>query len=150
VLWKLGGTTTPRSLKIIGDSAPDFGGQHDVRALSDGTITLHDNGTGLRPPRALRFRINARARTATVIERLVDHQTSPNSPCCGSARKLPRGDWVIDWGDQHLITELTPADQPVFSLSFPGEFSYRADPVLPGVLSRRALNAAMDHMHPRR
>jgi hypothetical protein len=34
VVWKLGGTTTPRSLQIVGDSGPDFGGQHDIRACA--------------------------------------------------------------------------------------------------------------------
>ncbi len=150
VVWKLGGTPTSRSLRIIGDDVPDFGGQHDVRALPDGTVTLFDNGTGRgRASRALRFRVDERTRTATVIEQLVDQQTPPYSPCCGSARKLPGGDWVVSWGGQRVVTELTPADKPVFSLTFTSEVSYRAQPVLPGVISRTALEAAMDEMHPR-
>jgi Arylsulfotransferase (ASST) len=56
IVWKLGGTHTSRSLRIIGDRfRRDFGGQHDARVLPDGTVTLFDNGTGRRrPPRALR------------------------------------------------------------------------------------------------
>ncbi len=151
VLWKLGGTPTPQSLGIIGDDVPDFGGQHDVRALSDGTVTLLDNGTGRgRAPRALRFRIDERAHTATLLEQLVDHQTPAYSPCCGSARKLPGGDWVVSWGGQRVVSELTPGDKPVFALTFTTEVSYRAQPVLPGVISRDALVAAMDSMYPRR
>lgn len=149
VEWKLGGTQTPQSLSIVGDDVPDFGGQHDVRDLPDGTVTLFDNGTYRgRPPRALRFAIDAQARTATLLERLVGTQT-PSSPCCGSARKLPGGDWVVSWGGTHLISELTPDDQPVFELNFPTETSYRAPPVLPGVLTWTTLDAAMDRMHPR-
>ncbi len=147
--WKLGGTHTPQSLRIIGDDVPDFGGQHDARVLPDGTVTVFDNGTGRgRPPRALRFRIDTRARTATLLERLVGNQT-PSSPCCGSARKLPGGDWVISWGGTELVTELTPSDQPVFELDFHLSTSYRAQPLLPGQVSLRRLNAAMDSMHPR-
>jgi hypothetical protein len=151
VVWKLGGTPTPQSLRIIGDDAPDFGGQHDVRALPDGTVTLFDNGTGRdRAPRALRFRIDERGRRATLLEQLVDHQTPPSSSCCGSARKLPGGDWVVSWGGQRVVTELTPGDKPIFALTFTSEVSYRAQPILPGVLSRDALEAAMDSMYPRR
>src|SRR5205085_362435 len=64
VVWKLGGTKTPQSLRVIGlaDAHP-FGGQHDARVLSDGTITVHDNGTFLhRRPRALRFAIDESSR----------------------------------------------------------------------------------------
>ena len=150
IMWKLGGTHTSKSLKIIGDDVPDFGGQHDVSVLPDGTVSLFDNGTGRnRPARVLRFRIDARARTATLVQELVDHQTG-YSPCCGSARWLPGGDWVVSWGGTHVVTELTPDDQPVLTLDFPHFTSYRAPPVLPGVLSRAALNAAMDRLHPRR
>ena len=149
IMWKLGGTRTVKSLKIIGDDVPDFGGQHDVRVLPDGTVSVFDNGTGRnRAARVLRFRIDTRARTATLVQELVDHQT-PDSPCCGSARWLPGGDWVVSWGGTHVVTELTPDDTPVLTLDFPHFTSYRAPPVLPGVISRRELNAAMDNLHPR-
>jgi hypothetical protein len=149
VIWKLGGTQTSRSLTIIGDDVQDFGGQHDVRVLPDGTITLHDNGTGLgRPPRVLRFRIDPKASTATLLERITDPDAT-DSPCCGSARKLPGGNWVISWGGTHLVTEVTATGEPVFVLHFPVHISYRAFPVLPGRLARKALRTGMDAMHPR-
>jgi hypothetical protein len=149
VVWKLGGTPTPASLTILGDSVPDFGGQHDVRALPDGTVTLFDNGTDRgRPPRALRFRINSRARTATLLEQITDPLVT-SAPCCGSARKLPGGDWVISWGANPLITEMTPAGTPVFTLNIQPFMSFRAPPVLPGILKRSRLNSAMNQMHPR-
>jgi hypothetical protein len=150
VVWKLGGMATPRSLQIVGDAGPDFGGQHDIRSLPDGTITLHDNGTELgRPPRALRFSIDASAATATLVEQIA-MPFPADSPCCGSARKLPGGNWVISWGGTHLITEQTPSGEPVFALSFPTHISYRAFPVLPGQLKRSALYAGMDAMHRRK
>jgi hypothetical protein len=128
---------------------PDFGGQHDVRALPDGTVTLFDNGTDRgRPPRALRFRIDSRARTATLLEQITDPRVT-SSGCCGSARKLPRGDWVISWGANPLITEVTPAGKLVFTLDLQLLMSFRAPPVLPDVLKRSWLNSAMNQMHPR-
>jgi hypothetical protein len=149
VLWKLGGTETPQSLKIVGDDVPDFGGQHDVRALPDGTISLYDNGTGRgRVPRALRFSVDAKARTATLLQRLSD-PGAVESPCCGSARKLPGGHWVISWGGIHLVTETTATGKRVFALHFAVHMSYRAFPVLPGRLSHRVLRRGMDAMRPR-
>jgi hypothetical protein len=146
ILWKLGGTQTPRSLQMVG-AATDLGGQHDVRVLPDGTITVHDNGTGLgRPPRALRFRIDAGAMTATLVEKLSD-VAEARSPCCGSARKLPGGNWVISWGGIHRIEELTAAGKLLFQLRLPLHISYRAFPVLPGRLTYRALRRGMDAMH---
>jgi hypothetical protein len=149
IRWKLGGTTTSRSLKILGDDVSDFGGQHDARVLPDGTVTVHDNGTGLgRGPRALRFRIDPPAMTATLLDRITDPAPTA-SPCCGSARRLPGGDWVVSWGGTDLIQELTATGKPAFALHFPLLISYRAFPVLPGILARSALRTGMDAMHRR-
>jgi hypothetical protein len=149
IAWKLGGTATPRSLRFLDDPVGKLGAQHDVRVLPDGTITLHDNGTAQgRPPRVVRYRIDPGAGTATLREQIFD-PFAQDSPCCGSARKLPGGHWVISWGGIHLVTEVTPAGRHVFALHFDGLMSYRAFPVLPGRLARSALRAGMDAMNPR-
>jgi hypothetical protein len=153
IAWKLGGTPTPERLQAIGsgDGAPNaFGGQHDARLLADGTLTLFDNATNLsRPPRALRYRIDARRRTATRLESLTDPLAGA-SPCCGNARKLAGGNWVVAWGGVPLISELTPTGRPVLRLRFGGGiFSYRVAPVEPGRLDPVTLRAGMDAMHPR-
>jgi hypothetical protein len=151
--WKLGGTRTARSLDVVGDPhSPDatFGGQHDARVLPDGTLTVFDNATYRdRPPRDLRFRIDAKARTATVIEQLTDPAV-PESPAAGSTRKLAGGDWVTSWGATSLVTEMRPSGQRVFSLDLGGRTSYRAIPVPFGELSAATLRAAMDRRFPRR
>jgi hypothetical protein len=73
IVWKLSGTPRPESLTILGDPYGNFGGQHDARILSDGTLTLHDNGTHQgRAPRAVHYRIDTTARTATFIEPVSD------------------------------------------------------------------------------
>lgn len=149
--WKLGGTATDKSLRVLGDDeyAPwHFAGQHDVRRLSDGTISLYDNGTAdARPPRAVRFRIDEKHRTATRVESLGDPR-APLSFCCGGARKLSGGNWAVSWGFVPFVSELTPAGRRVFQLEFDGVYSYRVDPVPPGRLSRRALRRGMDRMRP--
>jgi hypothetical protein len=72
------------------------------------------------------------------------------SGCCGSARKGPDGDWEIDWGQNHVVTALTPGGTRLFRITFPGTiFSYRGVPVPYGTLSRSDLRAGMDAQFPR-
>ena len=153
IAWKLGGTPTQQSLTVVGDpvfaGAGSLSGQHDARLLPDGSLTLHDNGTtGPRPPRAVRYAINTNRRTATLLESLSDPAAS-SSFCCGSARRLPGGDWVVSWGASHYSEELGPRGNVVMRFQWPpGWFSYRVVPVLPGTLSRAALRAGMDARQP--
>ena len=54
ITWKLGGSTTPQSLNVVGDQyAQLFSGQHFARLQPDGSLTVHDNGTraNRQPPR---------------------------------------------------------------------------------------------------
>ena len=149
--WKLGGTQTPESLAIAGDPrAPNhLGGSHDARVLPDGSLTLHDNGTFLfRAPRALRFSLDEVNGTATLLEEVLATGV-PFSFCCGSARRLDGGNWVMSWGGSPLVTETSPTGTPVFELTLAGVFSYRAFPVAPGRLPASKLRAAMEVMHPR-
>jgi len=146
VLWKLGGTPTADSLTVVGDpdGAAPLGGQHDVRVLPDGTITLFDDGTFLgRPPRAVRYRIDPVARTATLLEQITD-PTVTSSACCGSARRLANGDWLVSWGGDPVVGEYAPDGTPVFRLTFDGLFSYRVEPVAASGLTADELRAGMD------
>lgn len=152
IIWKLGGTWTPKSLKVLNDpeGAYPFGGQHDVRLLPDGTITVHDNNTGFSsPPRAVRYEIDEANKTATLVEQVTDPLV-PSSFCCGSARRSADGSWLMSWGANSLVAEYDAAGQTNFRLKFGGTlFSYRAVPVEDGVLSVSSLRAGMDAMHPR-
>jgi hypothetical protein len=149
--WKLFGMPTPKSLSIAGepDGAVILGGQHDARVLKDGTLTVFNNrtGTGLLP-RAERYTIDEGARTATLVEALTDPKSKP-STCCGSARRLSGGDWVVQWGFSSIVDELNPMGARVFSLTFQTNlYPYRAIPVMPGQLTIRTLRRGMDAMHP--
>jgi hypothetical protein len=150
--WKLGGTTTSRSLTIVGDTRfanSSFGGQHDARRLSDGTVSVFDNGTGRnRAPRSVRYRINPATKTATLVEELEDPR-APVSVCCNSSRRLPTGRWVVTNETSRTISELTPSGEAILRLQFSAGSTYRAIPYSEDVLQRGALRAGMDTMHPR-
>jgi hypothetical protein len=149
IVWKLGGTHTPQSIDAVDDpfrGTTLFGGQHDARVLPDGTVTLHDNGTGRsRPPRGVRYRIDEAAKTAHLVEDVSDPDAVPESIFAGSARRLPGGDWVASWGGKPVITELTSKGDLVLRLRLPKSlYSYRVDPILAGRLSKKQLRRAMD------
>ena len=166
VTWKLGGVPVGgESLEVVGDPvlappSPDpngpLAGQHDARILPDGDITIHDNGTHQtagqwngRAPRAVRYRLDEAAGTATFVEQARDPDV-PRSSCCGSSRKLPGGDWVMSWGGNSKVEEMTPAGGRAFNLDFGAPvFSYRANPILPTQLSARTLRDGMDEQWPR-
>ena len=66
-------------------------------AMPDGTITLHDNGYPHlpEPSRAPRFVLDTTARTATLVEQKNEPDGIASPLCCGSARKLPGGNWLM-------------------------------------------------------
>jgi hypothetical protein len=149
VVWKLGGTTTPKSLTVLEDPYASYplGGQHDVRLQPDGTITIHDNQTGFpaRTPRAVRYSIDEQAMTATLLEEVTDPEVTA-SFCCGSARRSADGSWLISWGGNSLVTEFDSAGDRTFQLGFGSASSYRAVSVPEGVLDVEQLRAGMNAM----
>jgi outer membrane protein assembly factor BamB len=129
ILWKLGGTPTARSLQVIGDpNSPElFGGQHDARLWKNGLLSVYDDATHLpRAPRAAFYRIHPRRGTATFVGQLTDPLVK-RSHCCGSVRPF-EGGWLVDWGDNPLVTAFDPKGRITFRLHLPVS-SYRAVPV---------------------
>ena len=149
IRWKLGGTKTPKSLKVKGDPLGyTFGAQHDARLLPDGTVTVFDNRTNQANarPRAVRYRIDEQAKTATLLQSIADPAVN-GSHCCGSARRLEDGNWLIDWGLDNPIGGYTRDGLRTFRLSFDSNFSYRAEPVPVGAVTASGLREAMDGLY---
>jgi hypothetical protein len=149
IAWKLGGTETAKSLRVVGDSKDySLGGQHDVRVLDDGSITVFDDRSYLEGrPRGLRFRIDEDAGTAHLTTVIDDRRVS-SSYCCGSFRKVG-SDYLVGWGLQgidNLIGAYRPDGKPIYRLSFPSGFTYRANPVPSGAVSSKQLRRAMDRI----
>jgi hypothetical protein len=147
IVWKLSGTPRPESLTLVDDPLNGVIGQHDARWLGDGTVSIYDNGSNAfgggshRQPRSVRYRVDTVAKTATLLEDVRDSDV-PSSFCCGSARRLPGGNWVTGWGSTDTITENGPDDTRVFRLRTP--FVYRGIPLLPGQFTADEFRAGMD------
>jgi len=151
VSWKLGGSRTAASLKVIGDrSSQPLAGQHDARLQPDGTVTVADNRTGVaKSPRVTRWRIDSTKRTATLVEQFTDSGLGI-SICCGSARRLADHSWISNWGGNQHIRAYTASHKRIFDLTFANSgFSYRASPITPANGSRSSFVAGMDAMNPR-
>ncbi|MFL5830204.1 MAG: PKD domain-containing protein [Solirubrobacteraceae bacterium] len=150
VLWKLGGTHNPASLTVVGDpQSYPLGGNHDARILSDGTLTVHDNNTGLGlAPRAVRYQIDEQAQTATLLGSVTDSADVPSSACCGSARRLSDGSWLIAWGGTGIVGGYDASGTRMFKLDLGSIGLYRAIPV-PSTTSVTDLRAGMNAQAPR-
>jgi hypothetical protein len=144
--WKIGGTHGRKSLKVKHDplASKPLDGNHDARVYGSNSVTVHDNGTlSHRPPRALRYRIDTEKRTATLVEDF-EPAEFPRSGWGGSARKLPSGNWVVYWGGNTRMSEITPSHKKVLDLTFEDRrWSYRAIPVPRGQLSPSAVRRGM-------
>jgi hypothetical protein len=136
IAWKLGGTPTARSLRIVGDPARKLlGGQHDARIAANGDLSIFDNGKDRpRRPRVVFYELDLKRREAIYRGQLNDSEVR-RSHCCGSARQLPGGGWLVSWGDNPLITEFDPQGRVAFRLHLAAP-SFRAVPVPPSAEAR--------------
>lgn len=157
IVWKLGGTSTPESLTVLGDpfGANPLGGQHYARILADGTLTAFDNGMLKgRQPRAVQYSIDEESGTATLLESVVDPDV-PAAICCGSARRSETGSWLMAWGGpgttEYPVTEFAADGSRTFRLGFlpAGAFTYRVHSVPRGVIAATELRSGMDRQFPR-
>ena len=147
--WKLGGRHVPgKSLKVLGQhQTPLFSGQHDARLWKDGSLTVYDNGSYRdRAPEADRFVIDPAKRTARLVERIRNPKIG-KSNAVGSARKLARGNWVIDWGGNAYVTEQREDGSIVREIKFlDGRGTSRAVPIEKGELNAARLRRGMGRM----
>lgn len=146
IVWKLGGTETPQSLRVVGDPAEKlFGGQHDARIDENGDLSVYDNGKDRpRRPRVVSYRLDLERDTATYLGQLNDPRVE-TSHCCGSARPLPRGGWLVSWGDNPLVTAFDRSERVAFRLHLPVS-TFRAVPVADDATTLAALDRGLEGM----
>jgi hypothetical protein len=146
IAWKLGGTPTGQSLRVTGDPANKLlGGQHDVRIDRRGRLTVFDNGKDRpRRPRVVFYRLDFEQRRAEYRGQLNDPEVS-RSHCCGSARELSGGGWLVSWGDNPLVTGFDGEGRIAFRLHLPAS-TFRAVPAPAGATSVAQLQRGMAAM----
>jgi hypothetical protein len=148
--WKLGGTRTGQSLQVSGDPANRLlGGQHDARIDRRGRLTIFDNGKDRpRRPRVVFYRLELEHDRAVYRGQLNDPEVK-RSHCCGSAREMSDGGWLVSWGDNPLVTGFDRQGQIAFRLHLPAS-TFRAVPVPEGATSVSQLSRGMAAMRGRR
>lgn len=143
IVWKLGGTETGKSLEVVGDPATKtLGGQHDARVDRHGRLTIFDNGKDRpRLPRVVFYRLDLERGRAIYRGQLNDPEVT-ESHCCGSARELPGGGWLVSWGDNPLVTGFDSEGRIAFRLHLPAS-TFRAVPAPPGATSVERLSRGL-------
>ena len=139
VRWKLGGTPSTKSLRVVGDPHGNYplGGAHDPRLLGSRgkLLSIYDDATKLnRRPRAVFYRLNLGHRAARFVGQIHDPAVRA-AGCCGSVRRLGPN-WLIAWGatkkgrnTRAAVGEYTPSGRRIWLAEWRGVSVYRATPV---------------------
>lgn len=146
IVWKIGGSKTADSLQIVGDPARKLlGGQHDVRVAGDGSLSIYDNGKDRpRRPRVVFYRLELAQGRVRYLGQLNDSEVR-TSHCCGSARELAGGGWLVSWGDNPLVTAFDADGQIALRLHLAAS-TFRATPVPPGAVTLTHLDEGLEAM----
>jgi hypothetical protein len=149
IIWRFGGK---RNQFTCANDPLKFSGQHDIRRISNGDITILDNGTYNVPPlaRALEYSLNESAKTATLVWGYF-YNSSLYSIAVGGHQALPNGNHLIDFGaipDGFPWFVLVKPDKSVaMKISYAGSYtSYRAFnyDTLPWGLTRPLIDCYQD------
>ncbi len=133
IIWRLGGKKNQFTfINEHPENKPTFFSyQHDIRRLPNGNITLYDNGNQHNPPysRAVEYKLDEQNFTAELVW---EYRNNPDifGETMGSTQRLPNGNTVIGWGGVNsghvrIVTEVNPAGEIEFELSFPKGVSFQ-------------------------
>jgi hypothetical protein len=126
IIWRLGGLHN--QFTFINDTLR-FTYQHAVRRISNGNITIFDNGNWHTPQfsRAVEYSLDEINKTATLVWEY-RHNPRVFGPYMGYVQRLYNGNTLVSWGGANkTVTEVTPAGAVVFEASYPSSvYTYRA------------------------
>jgi hypothetical protein len=126
IIWRFGGKNN--QFTFLGDTLK-FTYQHAIRRISNGNVTLYDNGNFHTPhfSRAVEYSLDEVNKTATEVW---EYRHSPNiyGNAMGYVQRLSNGNTLIGWGMTNpSVTEVKPDGTIAFEMSLPaGVVSYRA------------------------
>ncbi len=164
VLWRMGGGSGNQFTFINDLEHEAFYQQHDARRLTNGHISVFDNGQFHDPPTSYvkEYEVDEETLTATLVWSYV--QDPPTySAMMASAREMENGNRVIGWGypdaDSPIASEITADGELVWELSAPDIddirwYTYRTykaamnvQPVAPRVVETETDTSVLLHMN---
>jgi hypothetical protein len=130
IIWRWGGKKN--TFAFLNDSAR-FIGQHDIRRLPNGHLTLLDNGRAGKPTHpvaAKEYKLDEIGRTASLVWSYI-RDTGAVSSGTGNVQRLPNGTTLVDYGllskNRQVFDIVDSARNNLFGLGFIDSFiSYRA------------------------
>jgi hypothetical protein len=129
IIWRFGGK---RNQFTCTNDPLKFSGQHDIRRITNGNITLLDNGTYGVPPlaRALEYQLDESSKSATLVWDY-SYNSSLFSNALGNHQVLSNGNHLIDFGATPdglpWLVLVKPDKSLVMEISYAGSYtSYRA------------------------
>ncbi len=131
IIWRLGGKYCKNNQFTFTNDSIGFSHQHDVRRLTNGNITVFDNGNLHSQPfsRAIEYRLDEINKTATLVR---EYKNNPQtySVAMGSNQRLGNDNMLVGWGltnSPPTISEITPAGDVTLYLNIPSALvNYRA------------------------
>jgi hypothetical protein len=102
IIWRMGGENN--QFTFVNDNIPEhFSGQHDLRRLPNGNITIYNNGNHLNPlvSSAKEYALDEVNKVATLVwyyEHPDVNGLKVFGGATGNAQRLSNGNTLIDWG----------------------------------------------------
>jgi hypothetical protein len=128
VMWRFGGKYN--QFTYLTDTVP-FYGQHDIRRLNNGHVSLFDNGKHFvtHAARALEYQLDEVNLTAKLVWSYV-YDPQMSSLAMGNVQRLASGNTLVNYGavaDKICFNVVNPAGNSLFSLFVKDSlYSYRA------------------------
>jgi hypothetical protein len=129
VMWRFGGKYN--QFTFLGDTT-HFYGQHDVRRLKNGHLTLFDNGNHFNPhpARALEYELDEEAMTAKLVWSYI-YDTLMYSNAMGNVQRIANHQTLVNYGATNTnslcFNVVDSLGQEVFNMTFQnGMYSYRS------------------------
>ncbi|MFC2119710.1 aryl-sulfate sulfotransferase [Bacteroidota bacterium] len=124
IIWRWGGIKSRNNeFQFINDPRT-FSHQHDIRRISNGNVTLFDNGNLLTPrySRSVEYKLNEIDKTAELVWEF-HNELSTYTFGMGGTQRLPNNNTVIGWGDNFTdlkaMSEIRPDGTIAFELLLP-------------------------------
>jgi len=125
IIWRMGGVKSRKNQFQFFNDTRTFSHQHDIRRLSNGNVSLFDNGALLIPQysRVLEYELDENNREATLVwEFSYDPPFYKN--VMGNMQRLLNGNTIIGWGgffspDRRAISEVNFDGSVALELSLP-------------------------------